>query len=179
MSLVDPLTTDPSPANIRHAHSSDCGDGCRGDHGELLGPVDGGSASALVPQGDVPSPTCDLTADPVLCPRADLRGLNLHAYDLADANLHHANMMGTAFHRGSMGRAMLHHADLRGARMRRANLRGADLRNGRLGPHPDGATSTSGSRATPACAVVVDGCAKTDPSRADLTGTNLTGANLT
>jgi len=73
--------------------------------GSLL--MGAGAASA----GDVAPRSCDLTADAVSCPRADLSGQDLRAYDLMGAVLHHADLRGVVHHRGSMALAVLHHAD--------------------------------------------------------------------
>lgn len=122
-----------------------------------------GSASA----GDVAG-SCDLTADPVSCPRAVLTGQDLRPYDLTGANLRYAIMSAVANHRGVMAPADLYAVNLVEARMRRVDLRSANLRDANLSIADLTGANLSRANLT---GVEMPGV--------ELAGANLAGANLT
>ncbi len=125
--------------------------------------VGAGSASA----GDVAG-SCDLTADPVSCPRAVLDGQDLRRYDLTGANLRNALMNAVVNDRGMMASADLYAVNFVKAQMRRVDLSGANLRNVNLS-----IADLTGANLTRA------NLTGAEMPGVDLSGANLSGANLT
>ena len=115
-------------------------------------------------------PPCGL-----FCEGADLAGAYLQNANLTNTSFFNANLTFATLNGANLTNARLDHADLSGATLIGANLTRADLRYATLGPVLD---------TPPTCYLAIRlTCEVMGPSvrslRADVTGVNLTCANLT